>query len=117
MRESQLEREIARRIVVAALKAGYQIAVGDDSIEDLEYFTDARACKAIAEQESTFHIWLTKDKETVPPFDAWVMLVPGNGPSFISDYSVNLESMLAPINEFCDVWEEDTEIHYTKRSK
>ena len=36
-------------------------------------------------------------------YDYWVRLVPGNGSSYISDYSTNLESVLKPVNAFAEL--------------
>lgn len=33
-------------------------------------------------------------------FDYWVRCTPGNGADFISDYTTNLEQVLAPVNVF-----------------
>lgn len=33
-------------------------------------------------------------------FDYWAHLVPGNGPDIIVDYSLNLDTMMKPVNEF-----------------
>lgn len=34
----------------------------------------------------------------------WILLVPGNGADVISDYSINLETVLQPVNDFAARW-------------
>lgn len=41
------------------------------------------------------------------PYDMWVLIMFGNEPShLISDYSTNLEEVLAPVRKFCDSLED-----------
>jgi len=55
------------------------------------------------------YIYAVENGGKKPPegFDFWVCIVPGNGTSVISDYSVNLEETLKPVNEFAAQFEEE----------
>lgn len=46
-------------------------------------------------------VYAAEDGGSKPPegFNYWVRLTPGNGPDVITDYTTNLETVLAPANQ------------------
>lgn len=51
------------------------------------------------------HVYSVPDNGEPPKddgkYDYWVRCVPGNGSDFVSDYSINLENIIKPVNDFC----------------
>ena len=50
------------------------------------------------------HVYAVPDGGQKPTdgYDYWIILVPGNGTDVISDYSVNFETILAPVFKFVE---------------
>jgi hypothetical protein len=95
------EREIREKTVDALLAAGYGLNLhnGGDA-EELTYYTFDRA-EILAAMNLTDEEWLLAKKLNGP--SGWVRFVYGNdGWDVINDYSVNLEDVLAPVNEYAD---------------
>ncbi|MGH6792163.1 MAG: hypothetical protein ACRECF_05430 [Methyloceanibacter sp.] len=44
------------------------------------------------------------DEEKIPPdgYRCWVIVIPGNGVDFISDYTTNLENVLKPVTAYAE---------------
>lgn len=54
-------------------------------------------------------VYAYPDNGQSPPEGAeyWISLVPGNGVDFVSDFSVNLEQTLKPVNDFIEMFDND----------
>jgi hypothetical protein len=104
-----VERRIVKKTVDALLAAGYALATdqgdhrfyGDSNpTRDRQTILDA-LCEVDEEHLGVF----TADEATgvervVQPF-GWVYFVYGNdGPDVVSDYTTNLETVLAPVNDY-----------------
>lgn len=79
-----LEDIILGKIVTALMDNGFRVVISDQDGGGL-------------------HVYGIADNgETAPDgkYDYWVRCVPGNGDTFISDYTTNLETVLAPVNAF-----------------
>lgn len=97
----EFEMKTLHRIVKAFHEAGMYLAfdhgdADDDEItsENLDHFMDeVDACGDV-----TLNVYKEGKKK---PFGS-IYLVWGNGACLISDYTMNLEPQLAPINEYLD---------------
>jgi len=93
-----IEARILKATIKAALKAGYQVSV-DDGEERHKPSSSYRAILNKAMETDEDYLYLVKDGETI----GWIRFVYGNdGWDVISDYTTNLEALLAPINEMAD---------------
>jgi hypothetical protein len=98
-----VEREIITRLVADALAAGYTLGVNDGEETTLQ------RCKDAGQVLSAL---FTTDEDWLLVYDAtgkqigWVRLIYGNdGWDVISDYTVNLESIMQGANEVSDKYE------------
>lgn len=98
-----VEAEIVEKTVDALLAAGYMLQT--------DIMEDARPHAPAADRAAILAEMMDVDDEYLGAFQAddlgkplaWVRFVYGNdGYDVISDYTTNLESILAPINEFAD---------------
>lgn len=103
-----VERAILRRTIAALLAAGYAITVdnGYDSLADCEVIksTDATVIMdgCMAADEDRLHLYWKLPNEQWR-HDGWVYLVYGNaGYEAIADYTVNLDPVLKPVNDYAD---------------
>lgn len=107
-----IERAIVERVVDALIAANYRVAVslerGYDLDEMLMGSRDRDAIIDAATAGDECHIFAQPakgkliDKGRVVS-DGWIYLVFGNdGYDLISDYTTNLESLLAPVNTYAD---------------
>lgn len=95
------ERSIARKCIGALLRAGYEISVNDGEETTLK---NSRERKAIFEAMfSTDEDYLLVHSAGAETHFAWVRFIYGNdGFDVIADYTTNLESVLAPVNAYCN---------------
>ena len=77
------EDAILGKIVNALIDNGFRVEVSDQDGGGLYIYAAADGGQTLADG-----------------YDYWVRLVPGNGSSYISDYSTNLEPVLKPVNAF-----------------
>lgn len=97
----QTERRIVRKVIRAALDAGYRLNLsnGGDSYvfpEPTDSFTAVVSETMAVDSE---HLYLYKDGKRV----GWVFFVYGNeGWSVVSDYTMTLQEFMEPINAYCD---------------
>lgn len=111
-----IEQKIVRRFVKDALRKGYRLAVslekGYDVDEMLLGSVDEKEIMDEAFSGDMAHIFVqptegelvTGDGQVVS--EGWVFIVLGNGGwDVISDYSVNLESLLKGANKIADHYE------------
>jgi hypothetical protein len=96
-----VESDIVTRVVDALLAAGYRLKVDDGE--------SYRPEKATADRERILDELMEVDDEYLravhdgAPANGWVRFVYGNdGWDVISDYTINLESVLAPVNDYAD---------------
>jgi hypothetical protein len=112
-----VEQKIVRKFVEDALAAGKRLAVslerGYDLKEMLLGSRDVEAIMAEAFAGDQAHLFVqpgegkTVDAGQVVS-EGWVFIVLGNdGYDVISDYTVNLESLLAGANKLADTYEEE----------
>lgn len=105
----EIEKRIVKRFVKDAIAAGYRLAVSLERGFDVEDMligsTDAKKIMAEAFAGDEAHIFVQpKDGELVTGdgqvvSEGWVYIVLGNdGYDVISDYTVNLESLLTNAN-------------------
>lgn len=101
------EAEIATRTVDALLAAGYLVWVdmkGDDGARPEQPTSNRVAILSEMMQvdDEFIGVYRVYDKADERP-DGWVRFIYGNdGCDVISDYTTNLESVLAPINAYAD---------------
>ncbi len=76
-----LEDAIVGKVMMALVDAGYRVEISDQDGGGLYLYA-----------------WNTDRRPS--EFNHWVRLVPGNGADVLSDYSTNLESVVAPVNAF-----------------
>lgn len=97
----EVEQKIAKALIVSALKAGYVISVdnGDDE-ESRKFDCVSFVLKAMFQtDEEHLHMWNPTNGQRV----GWVFFVYGNdGWDVISDYTVNLEPIMADANKIAD---------------
>lgn len=107
------EKEIFSRVVDVALAAGYWLRVHNGEDWDTTLTQDkAELVKEYNNCDEARLYFLKADKKQSTTQDAldngnvycgWVYFVYGNdGPDVISDYTVNLEDLLKPVNDYCD---------------
>jgi hypothetical protein len=109
----RVERLIARRLILDALRAGYTLSVFDG--EEITVQQSAVACEILRALFTTDEDWLLFSRPGDPPVElqpgfrptvnaeGWVRLVYGNdGFDVISDYTTNLETVLAGANKLAD---------------
>lgn len=98
----KVEREIATRVVVAMLEAGYILNVDNGGDEN-------ELPNATADRDVVLGAMFATDSEILigsNPCDgghAWVQFVYGNdGWDVISDYDMSIDHILEPINDYAD---------------
>jgi hypothetical protein len=100
-----IERMILGRLVGHMLAQGHKLTVNDGEDETLKRSTDrAAVLKAL---RTTDEDYLIVHREGLK--DGWVRLIYGNGIDLISDYTVNLEEDIAPVNEWVNKMEDQTD--------
>lgn len=112
----ELERRLAAQVVESALRAGYVITVSTDSQEVLKFSANKEEIlKNMFDIYDTSYIVLYLWKSNIAghePGDGdyvgYVHCVEGNsGYDFISDYTTNLETLLAPAHAIAKQYEPD----------
>lgn len=102
-----VELDIATRVIDALLDAGYLVEVSDDRLN-----ADNSIClKKSGDRTAIIRSLMTSDDNVLFAYDkisgkcrGWVLLIYGNdhGETVISDYTVGLEKVLAPVNKYAD---------------
>ena len=85
MNDTQAERLIVGELVLSLTEQGFRVELCDQDGGGL-------------------FLYAVPDGGFKPDngYEYWVLLVPGNGTSVISDYSVNLQSALVAVNKLAD---------------
>ena len=99
----EVERKIAKALIVDALKAGFVVSV-DNGEDETKKFDDVKSIldAMFLTDEEHLHMWNPSNGRQV----GWVFLVYGNdGWDVISDYTVNLEPIMAGANKIADHYE------------
>jgi len=90
-RRQAIERTIARRVIMDALKAGYTLSVNDGEEVTVRESVDGKAVLAALMTTDEDYLILHKDGKA-----GWVRFVYGNdGWDVINDYTVSIEPVLA----------------------
>lgn len=100
-----IEREITERTIAAMYAAGYKVAVdyGEESDDPGANVHTADAASVLALMMNLDDAYLTVHDAADGERIGWVRFVYGNdGPDAINDYTVNLEDVLKPINDYTD---------------
>lgn len=93
-----VERAIAERVIDALLSAGYALSVNDGE-EETGLTTNRQQVLGFMFQTDEAWLYATRNDER----PSWVRFVYGNsGYDVVSDYTTNLESVLAPVNAYAD---------------
>lgn len=97
----EIERDVCRRAVQALLAAGYTLVV--------DYGGGVHGCEKTTDEEVVMGALFACDEEALKVFDTihqhvgWVFFVYGNdGWDVINDYTVGLEKVLQPVNDYVD---------------
>jgi len=113
----RVERSIARRVILDALRAGYTLSVFDGEEVTLKHSSKAKDILAAMMTTDIDHLLFHKaDTGPVEPQgfgrisgvdSGWVMFVYGNdGWDVVSDYTTNLEDVLKGANNLADRYSE-----------
>jgi len=99
MSHIDIETKIMGRTVDALLAAGYSLSVNDGEETTVKRSRDR--------DEIIGALWTTGEDYIIPheangARAGFVWLIHGNGVDVISDYSENLEPVLAPVNAFAE---------------
>lgn len=100
-----VEADIVTRAIDALLVAGFELQIdgcGDDDRPEQPVSDRARILREMMETDDDVLMTWRKDHDTLAP-QGWVRFVYGNdGYDVISDYTTNLEDVLAPVNAYAD---------------
>jgi len=99
-KRQKIERAIISRAVTALLGSGYWLAVCQGDEEEQPASRYKRQIMKLLGECDEDRIIVYRDKTRV----GWVYLVYGNdqGETVITDYTVNLEPQLAPVNAYAE---------------
>lgn len=100
--DSYAEKVIVKRLVEAAVAAGYSVTIDNGDREVIVKSRDAEAIVAATRRTDEDMLYLADGPGQLPSrnYFGWVRLIYGNGADVISDYTTNLEALLKPINEW-----------------
>jgi hypothetical protein len=94
-----------RKAIKAFLDAGYKLSVFDGEEVTLKRSTDAEAIFKALRTTDDDYLFVHRGEEK--PRCGWVRFVYGNdGYDVISDYTVNLEDVLSPVNDYAGTLEQ-----------
>jgi hypothetical protein len=98
-----LERLIIDHLVADLLAKGALLGVNDGEETTLKHSADPVAIKAamFTTDEDWLLVWPAGDHHQRSN-TGWVRLIYGNGEDLISDYSTNLEALIAPTNAWIE---------------
>lgn len=97
-----VEQEIVTRTVDALLSAGFRLATDADDCAQHTYTADRSVILAALMEVDDEHL-LARAGTRADARTGWVRFVYGNdGYDVISDYTTNLEDVLAPVNAYAD---------------
>lgn len=91
-----MEKAICAKLVDSLLAAGYRLGVNDGEETTVANSPDKTTVMAAVASTDEDHILVYKDGKRI----GWVFLVWGNCTDIISNYTVNLEEAIAPVNAF-----------------
>lgn len=98
---AEVECKIVKAILKAARDGGYSISINDGEETTVKRSQDWAAI--LAAMATTEEDWLRLHREG--DRTGWVTLVYGNGIDLISDYTTNLEEVMAPLNAYVETLE------------
>lgn len=100
--EKELEQRIFEKAVDALLAAGYRLTVNDGEEDVLQMSVDRKAIieAAFSTDEDYLIVFLPNGTKR-----GWVRFIWGNVQDCLSDYTVNLEEVLKPVNEFAATYD------------
>lgn len=99
-----IEKEIARRTIQSLLEKGYAISVHDGEETTVKRSLDKKVIieAMFTTDEDILYVHANSDTKAF----GWIMFVYGNdGHDVISDYTTNLEEVLAPVNAYANAIE------------
>ena len=99
---SLVERVIINRLIGDMLSAGALLGVNDGEETTLERSADPVAIKAAMYTTDEDYLLVWASGHTTGRCTGWVRLIYGNGEDVISDYSLNIENLVAPTNAWID---------------
>ncbi len=103
MKRQEIEKKIVASVIADLLEADFLITVNDGEEDVLLSSDDPEAIAAA--MMSTDEDYLMVDG---PKFNGWVRFIYGNdGPDVISDYTVNLEQVIARSIELAEQLEDE----------
>ena len=97
-----VERLIIDHLIADLLAAGARLGVNDGEVTTIERSTDPVAIKAamFTTDEDCLLVW--KSGNNGGFHTGWIRLIYGNGEDVISDYSTNIEALVAPTNTWIE---------------
>ncbi|MES0134460.1 hypothetical protein NKJ88_05755 [Mesorhizobium sp. M0016] len=105
MKRQEIERQVAKRAIKELLEAGYLLGVNDGEETVIERSTDADAIFKEMFATDEDYLLVYRPGETV--HFAYVWFIYGNsGWDVISDYTTNLETVLKPVSDFAQTFED-----------
>jgi hypothetical protein len=98
------ERKVVRRAVRTLLAEGYAITVYNGEDYPVKQSTSERAIMDAVQQadEEWLNVWTRNSVGKLERFGTIFLVYGNSGPEVINDYSTNLETVLAPVNAYCD---------------
>lgn len=104
-----VEKQILRKVCEAVIAEGYLVTVdyerGFYSEPENRNLTNIDAVIRAADEVDEVHLMLDRHELDEGPYDAFIYLIWGNGEegrTCVSDYSMSLEPLLLPIQEWVD---------------
>lgn len=98
----RLERLIARRVILDAIRAGYALNVNNGG------GTNELPAPSIKVREILSVMFATDDEELLFYRDGrcvgWVLLIYGNAESVVSDYTTNLDVVMLGASKLADIY-------------
>lgn len=103
----RVERSIARRVVLDAIRAGYTLSVFNGEDIEIKQSRDVRAVLAAMFTTDDEYLLLHKADSPTPETprdnDGWIRFVYGNdGYDVVSDYRADLETLMKGANALAD---------------
>ena len=84
LNDSTLENAILGKIVMTLLDDGFRVILSDQDGGGLYLYANPD----------------NGDQEPEGGYKYWIRLTPGNGVDFITDYTINLEKIMKPVEDF-----------------
>lgn len=113
MSDNYIEKSIIRELVRSILAVGYAIDVNDNDADRETHLSASKDFDAITTAIFSPEIdsadYTLDCINTLGEHVGWVRLIDGNGTTVISDYSVDLENVIASANALADHIDKDEE--------